>query len=56
MTKKLIVFGYGQRGSIYASYAAAYPEQFELTAIIENDSERIEKAQKLYPAVPILTM
>ncbi len=55
MTKKLIVFGYGQRGSIYASYAAAYPEQFELTAIIENDSERIEKAKKLYPAVPIYT-
>ena len=55
MTKKLIVFGYGQRGSIYASYAAVYPEQFELTAIIENDSERIEKAQKLYPAVPIYT-
>ncbi len=55
MTKKLIVFGFGQRGSIYASYAAAYPEQFELVAIIENARERIEKAQKFYPTVPIYT-
>ena len=41
MTKKLIVFGFGQRGSIYASYAAAYPEQFELVAIIENAREHL---------------
>ena len=53
MTKKLIVFGYGQRGSIYASYAAAYPGQFELVAIIENDNERIQKAKTLYPSVPV---
>lgn len=53
MAKKLIVFGYGQRGSIYASYAAAYPEQFELVAIIENDGERIHKARTLYPSVPV---
>lgn len=55
MTKKLMIFGFGQRGSIYASYAVAYPEQFELVAIIENDCERIEKARKLYPTVSIFT-
>ena len=48
MTKKLIVFGYGQRGSIYASYAAAYPEQFE--------PKKPKSSILPYRFIPILTM
>lgn len=48
MKKKLIVFGFGARGKTYASYAARYPEEFELTAIIENSEERCRQAEQLY--------
>ena len=37
--KKLVVFGLGARGSIYATFATTYPEKFELTAIIENNAK-----------------
>ena len=37
-TKKIVVFGYGARGVIYADYAKKFPEKFELVAIIENIS------------------
>jgi len=39
-TKKLAVIGYGQRGSIYANYALQKPEEFEVTAIVDNDESR----------------
>lgn len=48
-TKKLVVFGLGQRGNIYAAYAKKYPEKFELVAIIENDENRAEYAQREHP-------
>ena len=48
-TKKLVVFGLGARGTIYANFAKVYPEKFELVAIIENNPERLEFAQKEYP-------
>ena len=48
-TKKLVVFGLGQRGGIYAAFAKAYPEKFQLVAIIENDEQRIGYAKKEYP-------
>ena len=48
-TKKLVVFGLGARGTIYANFAKTYPEKFELVAIIENNPERLELAKTAYP-------
>ena len=48
-TKKLVVFGLGQRGNIYADFAKKYPEKFALAAIIENDEKRREYAKTTYP-------
>lgn len=53
MTKKLVVFGLGQRGNIYATFAKTYPEKFELVAIIENNLERIAYAEKEFGAVKV---
>ena len=49
--KKLVVFGLGARGNIYATFAKNYPEKFELVAIIENDEKRLEYAKTAYPGV-----
>ncbi len=49
MTKKLVVFGLGQRGNIYATFAKKHPEKFDLVAIIENDKARQEYARREYP-------
>ncbi len=48
-TKKLVVFGLGQRGNIYAAFAKKYPEKLELVAIVENDPKRLEYAKTTYP-------
>ena len=40
--QKLVVFGFGARGQIYAAFAQKYPEKFELVAVIENNPARIE--------------
>ncbi len=50
-TKKIVVFGLGVRGTVYANFAKSYPEKFELVAIIENNAEKIEFAKKEYPNV-----
>ena len=50
-TKKLVVFGLGARGNIYATFAKTYPEKFNLVAIIENDEKRLEYAKTAYPGV-----
>ena len=55
MKKKLVVFGYGQRGNIYADYAWSFPEEFELLAIIETDKKRINLAKEKYAGVKIFT-
>ena len=47
--KKLVVFGLGARGNIYANFAKKYPEKFELVAIIENDAKRLEFAKTEHP-------
>ena len=52
-SKKLVVFGLGQRGNIYASFAKKYPDKFDLVAIIENNKERIEYARTQFPDVEI---
>ena len=38
--KKIVIFGYGQRGKIYADYALKSPEEFTVVAVIETNSER----------------
>ena len=38
--KSIVVLGYGQRGQIYANYALANPEEFQVVAIIETDEAR----------------
>jgi len=47
-SKKLIIFGFGARGQIYAEFAQKYPEKFELVAIIENNLARIELAKNIF--------
>jgi len=54
-TKKLVVFGLGARGNIYASFAKNYPEKFDLVAIIENDEKRLEYAEKTYPGARLFS-
>ncbi|MBO6280472.1 MAG: Gfo/Idh/MocA family oxidoreductase [Bacilli bacterium] len=54
-SKKLVVFGFGARGRIYADFANKYPELFTLVAIIENNPERIEDAKKDYKDVPVFS-
>ena len=48
-TKRLVVFGLGARGLIYANFAKTYPQKFNLVAIIENNPERLEYAKTAYP-------
>ncbi|MBR2622827.1 MAG: Gfo/Idh/MocA family oxidoreductase [Clostridia bacterium] len=47
--KRLVVFGLGARGNIYATFAKTYPEKFDLVAIIENNPERLDYAKTEYP-------
>lgn len=54
-TKKLVIFGYGARGRIYADYAKNYPEQFDLVAVIEINPELIEKARAKFPNAKIFS-
>ena len=52
--QKLVVFGFGARGQIYAAFAQKYPEKFELVAVIENNPARIELAKTTFNnAVPV---
>jgi len=54
-TKKLVVFGLGARGVIYAAFAKMYPEKFELIAIIENNTERLKYAKTTYPGTKLFS-
>lgn len=53
--KKLVVFGLGARGTIYANFAKVYPEKFDLVAIIENNPERLNHAKTVYPGTRLFT-
>ena len=52
-TKKIVVFGLGNRGNIYATFAKMYPEKFDLVAIIENNDKRMEYAKSNFAGVPL---
>lgn len=54
-TKKLVVFGLGARGTIYANFAKTYPEKFDLVAIIENNPKRLEHAKTEYPGARLFS-
>ena len=54
-TKKIVIFGLGARGKIYAEFAAKNSGKFELTAIIENNPDRVEMAKAIYPNIPVFT-
>ena len=43
--KKIVIFGYGQRGKIYADYTLKCPEEFNVVAVIETNAERREMAK-----------
>ena len=47
-TKKLAIVGYGQRGNVYANYALQNPEEFVVTAVIDNDEGKVSGFTILY--------
>lgn len=53
LAKKMVVFGFGQRGAIYADFAKKFPDKFQLVSIIENDPKRAEYAANVHAGVPI---
>ena len=42
MQVKVVVVGYGDRGSIYASYAAKYPNDLKIEAVVDPDLFRLK--------------
>ncbi len=54
-TKKIVIFGLGARGNIYATFAKKYPEKFTLTAIIENDCKKLDFAKREYPGARLFS-
>lgn len=43
---KMIILGYGQRGRIYGNYALAYPEEYEVSAVVDCDENKREMAKQ----------
>lgn len=52
--KSIVIFGYGQRGQIYANYALNNPEEFKVVAIIETDQDRRNVAKSKHDC-PVFT-
>lgn len=48
MVVKIAILGLGQRGLIYADYAKSHPDEFEVTAITDNDPRKIEIAKQRF--------
>lgn len=48
MVVKIAILGLGQRGLIYANYAKSHPDEFEVTAIIDNDPHKIATAKQKF--------
>ena len=46
--KKIVILGFGQRGQIYAGYAKAYPDKFEVAAVVDTDPEKRALAARGY--------
>ena len=45
---KIIVVGFGDRGSIYASYASLRPDIAKVVGIVDPNTFRLKEAQKIY--------
>ena len=45
---KAIVVGYGDRGSIYASYALEHPEELQIIAVVDPNQKRLALAKQLH--------
>ena len=43
-----VVVGYGDRGSIYADYAARYPEELKIEAVVDPDVFRLGLAKEKF--------
>ena len=43
MKKSIVIFGYGQRGKIYANYSKFREEEFKIVAIIENNPKKTDE-------------
>ena len=48
MKVKVVIVGYGDRGSIYANYAAKYPEELEIVAVVDPDLFRLGMAKEKF--------
>lgn len=48
MKVKVVIVGYGDRGSIYANYAAQYPEELEIVAVVDPDPFRLGMAKEKF--------
>ena len=45
---KAIVVGFGDRGSIYASYALEHPDELQIIGVVDTNKERLLLAKQLY--------
>lgn len=45
---RMVVIGYGDRGSIYASYALQEKEQVEVVAVVDVSKDRLNLAKKIH--------
>ena len=52
-TKRLVIFGFGQRGRGYAIFAKNNPDKFNVVAIIETDEARLDMAKNEYPSAAV---
>ena len=48
MKVTVVIVGYGDRGSIYANYAAQYPEELEVVAVVDPDPFRMGLAKEKF--------
>ena len=48
MKKSIVIFGYGQRGKIYANYSKFREEEFKIVAIIENNPKKTDEIRREY--------
>ena len=48
MKVKVVIVGYGDRGSVYANYASKYPEGLEIVAVVDPDLYRLGMAQEKF--------
>ena len=48
MQVKAVVVGYGDRGSIYADYAARFPDELKIEAVVDPDVFRLGLAKEKF--------